>query len=117
MRIGWLVGCFGLSGPLRQYFSLYRAVSPKEAKKKKEMIDERKMSKQPPPAPTASTLPYTYSKTSDAPVQEVYPAPSLHPTTPKYEEFRSKILFEYAFTTVFFSIKLHVWYMKYHQKV
>ena len=22
-----LVGCFGLSGPLRQYFSLYRAVS------------------------------------------------------------------------------------------
>ena len=24
---GWLVGCFGLNGPLRQYFSLYRAVS------------------------------------------------------------------------------------------
>ena len=23
----WLVGCFGLNGPLRQYFSLYRAVS------------------------------------------------------------------------------------------
>ena len=22
---GWLVGCFGFSGPLRQYFSLYRA--------------------------------------------------------------------------------------------
>ena len=22
-RYGWLVGCFGLSGPLRQYFSLY----------------------------------------------------------------------------------------------
>ena len=22
----WLVGCFGFSGPLRQYFSLYRAV-------------------------------------------------------------------------------------------
>ena len=21
----WLVGCFGLNGPLRQYFSLYRA--------------------------------------------------------------------------------------------
>ena len=25
-----LVGCFGLSGPLRQYFSLYRAVSRRE---------------------------------------------------------------------------------------
>ena len=23
--VGWLVGCFGLNGPLRQYFSLYRA--------------------------------------------------------------------------------------------
>ena len=22
----WLVGCFGFNGPLRQYFSLYRAV-------------------------------------------------------------------------------------------
>ena len=24
---GWLVGCFGFNGPLRQYFRLYRAVS------------------------------------------------------------------------------------------
>ena len=24
---GWLVGCFGFNGPLRQYFSLYPAVS------------------------------------------------------------------------------------------
>ena len=24
---GWLVGCSGFNGPLRQYFSLYRAVS------------------------------------------------------------------------------------------
>ena len=24
--VGWLVGCFGFNGPLRQYFSLYRAV-------------------------------------------------------------------------------------------
>ena len=24
---GWLVGCFGFNGRLRQYFSLYRAVS------------------------------------------------------------------------------------------
>ena len=28
--IGWLVGCFGFYGPLRQYFSLYRAVSQRE---------------------------------------------------------------------------------------
>ena len=30
----WLVGCFGLNGPLRQYFSLYRAVSQREGEKK-----------------------------------------------------------------------------------
>ena len=29
-RTGWLDGCFGFSGPLRQYFSLYRAVSQRE---------------------------------------------------------------------------------------
>ena len=28
--IGWLVGCFGFNSPLRQYFSLYRAVSQRE---------------------------------------------------------------------------------------
>ena len=28
--IRWLVGCFGFNGPLRQYFSLYRAVSQRE---------------------------------------------------------------------------------------
>ena len=31
---GWLVGCFGLNGPLRQYFSLYRAVSQREGERK-----------------------------------------------------------------------------------
>ena len=31
---GWeLVGCFGFNGPLRQYFSLYRAVSQREGEK------------------------------------------------------------------------------------
>ena len=29
----WLVGCFGFNGPLRQYFSLYRAISQKEERK------------------------------------------------------------------------------------
>ena len=31
-----LVGCVGFSGPLRQYFSLYRAVSEREGKEKKQ---------------------------------------------------------------------------------
>ena len=52
----WLVSCFGFNGPLRRYFSLYRAVSQR-VRKKREKIDERKkMSEQPPPAPTASAI-------------------------------------------------------------
>ena len=38
----WLVGCARLNGPLRQYFSLYRAVSQREGEKR-EVIDERKI--------------------------------------------------------------------------
>ena len=34
LEFGWLVGCFGLNGPLRQYFSLYRAVSQREGERK-----------------------------------------------------------------------------------
>ena len=30
--VGWLVG-FGFNGPLRQYFSLYRAVSQREGER------------------------------------------------------------------------------------
>ena len=32
-RVYWLVGCFGFNGPLRQYFSLYRAVSQREGER------------------------------------------------------------------------------------
>ena len=32
----WLVGCVGLNGPLRQNFSLYRAVSQREGERKEE---------------------------------------------------------------------------------
>ena len=32
--LGLLVGCIGLNGPLRQYFSLYRAVSQREGERK-----------------------------------------------------------------------------------
>ena len=39
--IRWLVGCFGFNGPLRQYFSLYRAVSQREGERG-ERIDESK---------------------------------------------------------------------------
>ena len=31
---GWLVDCLGFDDPLRQYFSLYRAVSQKEGERK-----------------------------------------------------------------------------------
>ena len=37
----WLVSCFGFNGHLRQYFSLYRAVSQR-VRKKREKIDKRK---------------------------------------------------------------------------
>ena len=37
----WLVGCFGFNGPLRQYFSLYRAVCQREGERG-ERIDESK---------------------------------------------------------------------------
>ena len=47
---GCLVCCFGLSGPLRRYFSLYRAVSQREEETREKMF------KQPIPAPTASTV-------------------------------------------------------------
>ena len=52
----WLVGCFGFSGPLRQYFSLYQAVSQREGERGEKGQRRVKMSKQPPPAPTASAL-------------------------------------------------------------
>ena len=40
-RLNWLVGCFGFNGPLRQYFSLYRAVSQREGERRAR-IDESK---------------------------------------------------------------------------
>ena len=53
--VGWLVG-FGFNGPLRQYFSLYRAVSQREGERGKKGQMRVKMSKQAPPAPTASAV-------------------------------------------------------------
>ena len=53
---GWLVGWFGFNGPLRQYFSLYRAVSQREGERGEKGQMRVKMSKQPPHAPTASAV-------------------------------------------------------------
>ena len=50
-----LVGCFWFNGPLRQYFSLYRAVSQREGERG-ERIDESKNVQTTPPAPTASAI-------------------------------------------------------------
>ena len=51
-----LVGCFGFNGPLRQYFSLYRAVSQRVGERGEKEQMRVKMSKQPPPAHTASAV-------------------------------------------------------------
>ena len=54
--VDWLVGCFRFNGPLRQYFSLYRAVSQREGGKGEIGQMRVKRSKQPPPAPTACAV-------------------------------------------------------------
>ena len=54
-KVGWLV-VFEFNGPLRQYFSLYRAVSQREGEREEKGYLRVKMSKQPPPAPTASAV-------------------------------------------------------------
>ena len=55
-RLRRVVGCFEFNGPLRQYFSLYRAVSQREGERGKKGQMRLKMSIQPPPAPTASAV-------------------------------------------------------------
>ena len=50
----WLVGCFGFNSPLRQNFSLYRAVSQIEGERGEKGQMRVKMSIVPPHAPTAS---------------------------------------------------------------
>ena len=56
LLVGWLVGCFWFNGPLRHYFSLYRAVSQKEGERGEKGQRRVKMSKLSPPAPTASAI-------------------------------------------------------------
>ena len=51
---GWLVGCFGFNGLLRQYFSLSGRL-PKRGRMRYERIEESKSVQTTPPAPTANT--------------------------------------------------------------
>ena len=47
---------FGLNDPLRQYFSIYQVVSQREGERKEKGQMRVKMSKQPPPTPTARAV-------------------------------------------------------------
>ena len=82
-RFGW----FWFKGPLRQYFSLYRAISQREGERGKKGEMRVKMSKQPPPAPTASAVGPcpTVIQIVGRPGTGSFPAPSHHPTTPEGE--------------------------------
>ena len=55
LTVGWLVGYLGFKGPLRDSISVNIGLSPREGERK-EKVDERKMSKQPQPAPIASAI-------------------------------------------------------------
>ena len=39
--VGWLDGCFGFNGPLRQYFSLYRAASQREGERGEKIAESK----------------------------------------------------------------------------
>ena len=53
--VGWLVGCIGFNSPLRQYFSLYWAISQRGGKEERK-DKESKNVQTTPPAPTASAV-------------------------------------------------------------
>ena len=75
--VGWLVGCFGFNGPLRQYFSLYQAASQREGEIG-EKIGESK---------TVQTAPTrTYCKRNR-------PLPYYHPNgrTPRHWKFTQNL--------------------------
>ena len=52
----WFVGCFGFNGPFRQYFILYRAVTQKRRRKRRERIDESKNVQTTPTRTSASAV-------------------------------------------------------------
>ena len=81
--------CFGLNGPLKQYFSLYWAISQRR-RKKREVIDEGKKIQTTPfrtYCKRSRPLPHYYPNQYDAPALEVYQAPSHQPTTTNINAF------------------------------
>ena len=84
----WLVGWFGLNGPLRQYFSLYWTVSQR-GRKKREKIDERTKVQTTPTRTYCKRnkpLPYCHPNQKDAPGTESLSsafAPPDHPCMQK----------------------------------
>ena len=78
VQVGWLV-VWGLTALLRQYFSLYRAVSQSGGERGEKRQTRVKLSKQPPPVPTASTIGPcpTVIQIVGRPALEDYPEP-LH---------------------------------------
>ena len=71
--VGWLVGCFGFNGPLRQYFSLYRATSQTERKRREKIAESKNVQ---------TTPTRTYCKHNR-------PLPYYHPNcrTPRHWKF------------------------------
>ena len=89
---------FGFNGPLRQYFSLYRAVSQRAGRKRRKRIDERKNVQTTPTRTYCKRnrpLPYYHPDQQDAPELEVYPAPLHHPTTPYLKRIVRVVLNNY----------------------
>ena len=91
-HLDWLVGCFGFNGPLRQYFSLYRAVSQREGERKEKIKMREKMSKHPPTRTYCKcNRPFALlsSKLVGRPSTESLPStftPPNHPTTNHLED-------------------------------
>ena len=56
MRVVWAVGRFGVNGPLRQYFSPYRAVFQRRGERREKWETGEKLPNNPPNAPTASAV-------------------------------------------------------------
>ena len=77
--------CYELSGPLRQYFSLYGAVSRRKGETGEKGWRRIKMSKQPHPTYYKRNTPCpTIIQIVGPPALEVYPGPSHHLIPPRW---------------------------------
>ena len=73
----WLVGCFGFNGPLRRYFSLYRAASQREGQRGEKLAESKNVQ---------TTPTRTYCKRNR-------PLPYYHPNcrTPRHWKFTQNL--------------------------